>query len=105
MRIHMIWLRRVIRSLLVLLVIPIAALLLYVTVAFTLPLFPANRQGEANDSDLAELHAFVISNGVHTDLVFPSLSPWMDWSAYFPREHFSGMPAIPEYVALDTVRP
>jgi len=74
----------------------------YAGVAFALMLAPI--QGEPDTPPLAssprKLEAFVISNGVHTELVFPVRSEAMDWRTVFPSEHFQVAMRPSSYIAI-----
>ena len=72
------WLRRIVFTLLGL----VALLGLYVATAFALVLWPANAKPSAGAP--AEIQAWVLSNGVHTDYVFPIRSATVDWLQVFP---------------------
>ena len=86
------WFARLLGTLLVLL----APFLAYGLTAFILgsilthPPRPAPRSG---------VEVFVITFGVHTDLMVPRRNPVMDWSPWFPPEHFA-KPRLAEYVTL-----
>jgi len=73
--------RALVFVLLALIFLPLA----YLAVAFGLAYFPAN-----NDKMLepAVVRAYITSNGVHTDFVFPITSEWMDWRTLFPFADF-----------------
>lgn len=48
----------------------------------------------------APLEAYVISNGVHTDLVLPLRSGGTDWTQVFPADRFPSFPPDAEFVAV-----
>jgi len=86
------WLRRVSFTLL-----GIAALVaLYAAVACALMFWPAN----AKAPPAPELEAWVLSNGVHTDLVFPIRSAAIDWRQLFPLAHFEAVPPDAEFISI-----
>lgn len=87
------WLRRIAFTLLGLLL----AIALYVGVACALVLLPANAQPSPEP---AAVEAWVLSNGVHTDLVFPVRSATIDWQQLFPRSDFKAPPPDAEFVAI-----
>lgn len=74
-----------------LIIIPVGLILLillYVGVAFGLLIFPANRQSTDHiDAHQTEIEAYVASNGVHTDFVFPVQTALIDWKTFFPLRH------------------
>lgn len=75
----------------------LAALGLYVAVAFALVFWPANA-GPVREPPAIE--AWVLSNGVHTDLVLPIRSAAVDWRQLFPLTDFRAVPADAEFVAI-----
>lgn len=73
---------------------------LYVATAFALVMWPANAEpGHAPDK-VAEVQAWVLSNGVHTDYVFPIRSATVDWLQVFPLSDFRAPPPDAEFVAI-----
>ena len=86
------WLRRVAFTLLGIM----ALASLYVAVACALMFWPAN----AKAPPAPELEAWVLSNGVHTDLVFPIHSAAIDWLQIFPLAHFEAVPPDAEFIAI-----
>lgn len=59
--------------------------ILYVIVAYTVPLITVNNDFR-NDQNGIKL--FVVSNGAHTDLVLPAKTPFKDWTSNFPKDSF-----------------
>ena len=79
-------------------VLAFAALVgLYVGVAAALMLLPANTAAPA---EAASVEAYVLSNGVHTDLVFPARSGAIDWTALFDPRDARAVPPDAEFVAI-----
>lgn len=70
---------------------------LYVGVAAALMLLPANTSAPAEPPNI---EAYVLSNGVHTDLVFPVRSAAMDWTALFDPRDAKAPPPEAEFVAI-----
>ncbi|MFC5742329.1 TIGR02117 family protein [Dyella tabacisoli] len=68
----------------------------YLLAAFGLLLVPANRDAPVAHS----VDAYIVSNGVHTDFVFPARSTQMDWTNVFAAEHFTAMPAALDFIAI-----
>lgn len=87
------WLLRIAFTLLGLLL----AITLYVAVACALVFLPANAKPPAEP---ATVEAWVLSNGVHTDLVFPVRSATVDWLQLFPLPDFKAPPPDAEFVAI-----
>jgi uncharacterized protein (TIGR02117 family) len=48
----------------------------YVVAAFTLPLITVNKEKDTAE----DIEIFIITNGVHTDIVVPVVSEYKDWS-------------------------
>lgn len=90
-------LRRALKLLLMALLVVAGPVAAYAALAYGLLLWPANAsaRGEA-----AAIHAFVQSNGVHTDLVLPLRAQGVDWSTSFPAAHFVRVPHDAAYVAI-----
>lgn len=74
------------------LLLPVA----YGTLAFALALWP----GRPSVPGPAIVEAYVISNGVHTDLVLPVRSAAIDWTAVFPPGDVPGDAAGADFVAI-----
>jgi uncharacterized protein (TIGR02117 family) len=81
------------RGLLIALLLPVAFALLYLGTACALMFWPAN----AGAPPSQEVRAWVLSNGVHTDLVFP-LSE--EWTTLFPPTHLRAAPRDAQYIAI-----
>ncbi|MET3477930.1 TIGR02117 family protein [Variovorax atrisoli] len=88
------WLRRIVFTLLGF----VALVGLYVATACALVLWPAN--AEAPKNAVAEVQAWVLSNGVHTDYVFPIRSATVDWLQIFPLKDFRAPPPDAEFIAI-----
>ncbi|MFZ3117974.1 MAG: TIGR02117 family protein [Variovorax sp.] len=69
----------------------------YVGVAAALMLWPANARAPAEP---VHIEAYVLSNGVHTDLVFPVRSAAIDWRALFAPRDAKAPPPDAEFVAI-----
>jgi uncharacterized protein (TIGR02117 family) len=89
------WLKRIALTLLGF----VALVGLYVATAFALVLWPANAK-PANALGEEAVQAWVLSNGVHTDLVFPIRSATIDWQQIFPLADFKAVPADAEFIAI-----
>lgn len=87
------WLRRLAFTLLGF----VLAVGLYVAVAFALVFWPANAKPP---TEAPAVEAWVLSNGVHTDLVFPIRSATVDWLQLFPLADFKAVPPDAEFVAI-----
>jgi uncharacterized protein (TIGR02117 family) len=73
----------------------LATVALYAATAFSLPLLPVGTPAPA-----ADIEAYVVSNGVHTDLVLPVRSERIDWTTVFDPAHFRSMPPDASFVAI-----
>ncbi len=81
------------RALLIAVLLPLLVALLYFGVACALMAWPANR--DANQAP-AEVEAWVLSNGIHTDLVFPLRGHGVDWTLLFAPSHLRPRAAAPD---------
>ena len=70
---------------------------LYVGVAGALMLWPANARAPAEPPNI---EAYVLSNGVHTDLVLPVRSAVIDWRALFDPRDAKVPPLDAEFIAI-----
>ncbi|MEJ8849756.1 TIGR02117 family protein [Variovorax rhizosphaerae] len=75
----------------------VLAALVYVAVASALMFWPANPTPPAEERSI---DAWVLSNGVHTDLVFPVRGHGTDWSGLFPPADFRAVPPDADYIAI-----
>lgn len=71
-------------------------LLLYILCMWLLSLVPANEDFRQSETDFVEI--FVMSNGVHTDLVLPYRTEERDWSLFFGAEA-DAKKVQPEFIA------
>ncbi len=69
----------------------------YFAAAFVLVLFAT---GTPHQGDPVAVSAYVYSNGVHTDLVFPLRAQGVDWSLAFPVQHLAEAPREAAYIAI-----
>jgi uncharacterized protein (TIGR02117 family) len=63
----------------------IGCLALYLIAAFIFPYIPVN--SDYKDS-LNGVKIYVLSNGVHTDIVVPAKTKYKDWTIAFPKDSF-----------------
>jgi len=61
----------------------IASIAFYFLIAFVLLLFPVSKDIDQQLTGQDAVGMFIISNGVHTDLVFPIVSAQFDWRSVF----------------------
>ena len=80
-----------------LLLVVVSAPLVYVAVAFALMALPAHRDWRPAPQPV---DAYLASNGVHVDFVFPVDSEVVDWLALFPLHHFPLFDGEPQYIAI-----
>lgn len=55
-------------------------LAIYVLAALLIPFIPVNKHKDYRSPN--DLTVYIMSNGVHTDIVMPVKSEWMDWTQY-----------------------
>ena len=61
-------------------------LVAYIAAVFLLPMIKSDRQADAD----ADITLYLISNGIHTDIVMPSRNGDTDWTATFPAADTTG---------------
>ncbi|MEJ8823441.1 TIGR02117 family protein [Variovorax humicola] len=76
---------------------PVLAAAVYVAIASALMFWPANAKPPAEHR---VIDAWVLSNGVHTDLVFPLRGHGTDWSQLFKPADFRALPPDADYIAI-----
>ena len=77
--------------------------LLYLGISCLLMLWPARPQPEVAataEATEAPVEAYVVSNGVHTDLVLPMQAAGVDWRPIFPPAHARHLAGEPEFIAI-----
>ena len=89
--------RKVVYYLFLLLVSSLAVVLLYVLGAFSIGLLPVNNSYEAPQKGIP---IFVKSNGVHTDLVVPTVHTVIDWRDYCMPQDFGRVSQEAAYIAF-----
>lgn len=93
--------RRLLKTLVVLLLALFALAGLYVGLAGALMLWPVHAEQRASRfGQPPHIEAFVLTNGMHTDLVFPIRSAVVDWSAIFPSTDAVAVPPDAEFIAI-----
>ncbi|WP_218508161.1 TIGR02117 family protein [Variovorax sp. dw_308] len=85
------------RLLLCVAMVPVIAALAYVAIASALMFWPANATPPAEDR---AIEAWVLSNGVHTDIVLPLRGHGTDWSQTFLPADFRAAPPDADYIAI-----
>lgn len=89
--------RKLFRQLLILVGFLLAIILLYVILALLLPLIPINAK-KTTDPKVVEL--YILTNGVHTDLVLPVRTSQIDWSQKLPFKNTKGQKTDFRYIAF-----
>ncbi len=74
-----------------------AVVFIYLAFALLLPYIKVNMA--ANDSP-KKIEIFVLSNGVHTDLVLPKINEYKNWASVFPHSDFEKVDSTFNYVAM-----
>ena len=85
------------RTLAMLLLAPLAGALLYWGIACLLLLWPAK---EEKPAEPPAVQAWVLSNGIHTDLVLPMRGHGIDWSLLFKPQDARRAPLDARYIAI-----
>jgi uncharacterized protein (TIGR02117 family) len=80
-------------------------ILLYFIVAFGLLLFPTNSDSiSANQNnsnpETTTVEAYISSNGVHTDFIFPTRTSQIDWTTIFPIHDFQNTRLETDFIAI-----
>ncbi|RYY81661.1 MAG: TIGR02117 family protein [Comamonadaceae bacterium] len=86
------------RAVLALLLVPLAVFAAYVGVASALMFWPTPRSEPVPVVPAVE--GYVLSNGVHTDYVFPVRAGGVDWSKLFLPAQAPAVPADADYIAI-----
>lgn len=79
--------KKLLITLLKLLGIILGLVILYVILALIVPLIPVSAE---KTEDPKVIEAYILTNGVHTDLVVPTKSEYMDWSQKIPFSDTKG---------------
>ena len=75
----------------------LGAVFLYIILALVLPLIPINAE-KTDDPKIIE--AYIMTNGVHTDLVLPIKTKYIDWSQKLPFENTKGQDSNQNFIAF-----
>lgn len=78
------------------LAILIGIVLLYLLAAFCLSIIAVNKNAVSKQ----EVTIYILSNGVHTDIVVPVKSEEMDWSKHVKYEHTKGKDTTAQWVGF-----
>ncbi|HEY0978420.1 MAG TPA: TIGR02117 family protein [Flavobacteriales bacterium] len=89
-------LKRLLRLLLRSILVVVALVLLYLGMAFMLSRIPVAGEGQVQ----AEIPVYLLSNGVHTDIVVPVHHPLADWERFVPASHSRGGDSTAQWVAF-----
>ncbi|HBR12017.1 MAG TPA: TIGR02117 family protein [Chryseobacterium sp.] len=89
--------RKLFRQLLILVGFLLGVVFLYVILALLLPLIPINEK-KTTDPKVVEL--YILTNGVHTDLVLPVRTSQIDWSQKLPFKNTRGQKTDFRYIAF-----
>lgn len=89
--------RKLFRQLLILVGFLLGVIFLYVILALLLPLIPINAK-KTTDPKVVEL--YILTNGVHTDLVLPVRTSQIDWSQKLPFKNTRGQKTDFRYIAF-----
>lgn len=76
--------------------------IIYVAVAFGSLLFPANATTASTQTNTATptIDAYISSNGVHTDFIFPTRTSIIDWTTIFPVKAFPSLTLGTDFIAI-----
>ncbi|MDH1603748.1 TIGR02117 family protein [Empedobacter sp. GD03739] len=76
--------KKIFRILLKILGLLVLLIVVYLLAVVLLPLIPVNKQ---KDKPNDQITAYILTNGVHTDIVVPVKSETIDWSTFVPFSH------------------
>lgn len=75
----------------------IGVVFLYIILSLLLPMIPVKAE-ETSDPKIVE--AYILTNGVHTDLVVPVKTKYIDWSQKLPIENTKGKDPDQNFIAF-----
>ena len=75
----------------------LGAVFLYVILGLLIPYIPV-RAEKTDDPKVVEL--YILTNGVHTDLVVPVKSKYINWSSKLPFENTKGQKTDFDYISF-----
>ena len=75
----------------------VSAVILYLLLGYLIPFIPVKAE-KTDDPKVVE--AYILTNGVHTDLVVPVKSEWADWSQKIPFDVTKGKNTDFKYVSF-----
>jgi len=75
----------------------LGAVFLYIILGILLPLIPVS---EEKTEDPKIIEAYIMTNGVHTDLVVPVKTKYVDWSQKLPFENTRGKDPDQNFIAF-----
>jgi len=89
-------LKKAIRVFLLIMGAFVGGLLLYAAAAFVLSRMVVDREEPVSD----EITLYILTNGVHTDIVVPVRNAWMDWREVIPYTNTIAKDTLRRYLAL-----
>jgi len=78
----------------------VGAAVLFLAAAFILSSFTVNNGYAQVQPQEEQIEIFVTSNGVHTDIVVPVSTSYIDWRDKLPLHHFGNVDSSYQYVAF-----
>lgn len=91
------FLKKIFKYLFKTLLVFVSLILIYIAFAFLLPYIKVNSHPV---KEKKEFEIFVLSNGVHTDLVFPVKSSFINWNGHFPYSDFKAVDSTFNFIAM-----
>lgn len=88
--------RRTVRYLLVLILSFLASVIIYLAAAWAFSRIIIKPQ----DSDKADITAYLMTNGVHTDIAVPIRTATIDWNHYLPISNTLGKDTTVQYISF-----
>lgn len=71
-------------------------IIVYFLLAFILSVIPVNKRVKSKE----EVEIYILTNGVHTDIILPVRNEWKDWSDFVPFQHTWGNDTTAGFVAF-----
>lgn len=88
--------KRVIKTIVLVLGAFVASVLLYFGAAFVLSRMGVEREEPVSE----EVTLYILTNGVHTDIVVPVRNAWMDWREVIPYANTVARDTLRQYLAM-----
>jgi len=75
----------------------VAFVAIYMIAAFVIPKIVV---GPENENEPKDVSIYILSNGIHTDIVVPCKNEMFDWTKHIPFEHTKRKDSMAKYLAI-----